>query len=679
MKLRTKLLASFGVVAAIALVVAGLGYWQSQRLAHALHEVGVVRLPSLQGLHMMDRALAELDLAARLATAPSATATSAAWEKFDAGWQLYEPLPQTAEEAAKWREFVAVAGTLRREHAALLALPAGPPAAARDTQAARTGEALARTTALLADLTALNYLYADQAKRESVASAEDMVRLRRWMLAAVVIGGLAAALLGYGLATRICGPVLRMSETLTAVAGGDLSARVPVTSQDELGRAAVALNQMVEAMRSSEAMLRVLSDNLPASMLYQLALEPDGRLAFEYVSAGVTRLHGLDAAAVRRDANLILDQVVPEDRAMLNAARAASIRDMSVFNVVIRSRRADGEVRWMHICAQPRRLPDGRIRWDGVETDITEAKRAEEALRESEARFRAIVDHAAVGIGLLALDGTITSTNPALTKILGYTPDESQGRAPLATTHPDDLPISEFHFQKLLAGEIDFYQIEKRYVHKAGHTIWALVTLTTMRGTDGRAQFLLAQVEDITERKLAVLALADANQRLQVAIEVARVGLWRGNLRTGAAECNERMYEMYGVDPTAPAPTVEQLQAIVLAEDRAIVAESWRKFTEGEGNFDVRFRIRLPDGEIRHLLTRGRLHRDAHGGVEWATGVNLDLTDFIRATEESGRLREQLRQAQKMETLGTLAAGVAHDFNNLLTGINGFIDRRSAS
>jgi PAS domain S-box-containing protein len=683
MKLRTKLLTSFGVVAFITLVVAGLGYWQSQRLARALHEVGVVRLPSLQGLNAMDRALVELDLSTRvmLAAAASGADISGAtwrwremWERFDGGWKLYEPLPQTPEEAEKWREFVRTAEAARGAHAALLGLPKGTPAATLNAQADSTARAFARAIDVLAEITALNYLYAEQAKLASVASEADMVFVRRFMLAATGVGGLVAALFAYGLATRICGPVIRMAEALTAVADGDLSVRVPVNTTDELGRAGEALNRMILAMRNSEAMLRVLSDNLPSHMLYQLVLEADGRMTFHYVSAGVQRLHGVSAADARRDANLVLDQILPEDRPKLVAARQAALENKAVFNQVVRARHLDGAIRWLHICSQPRRLPDGRTLWDGIATDITEAKRAEEALRESEARFRAIVDHAAVGIGLLALDGTITSTNPALTKILGYTPDESQGRAPLATTHPDDLPISEFHFQKLLAGEIDFYQIEKRYVHKAGHTIWTLVTLTAMRDTDGRRQFHLAQVEDITERKLAVLALADANQRLQVAIEVARVGLWRGNLRTGAAECNERMYEMYGVDPAGPAPTVGQLQAIVLPEDRAIVAEAWRKFTEGEGNFDVRFRIRLPDGEIRHLLTRGRLHRDAHGGVEMATGVNLDLTDFIRATEESGRLREQLRQAQKMETLGTLAAGVAHDFNNLLTGINGFID-----
>lgn len=136
-----------------------------------------------------------------------------------------------------------------------------------------------------------------------------------------------------------------------------------------------------EELRSKEARLRAMGDNLPESMIYQVVREHDGSMRFQYVSAGVERLHGLPVEAVLRDSTLLYRQITDEDRPRVRAAHDVSEKTMGVFNVIARMRRADGEVRWLHLDSAPRRLPDGRVIWDGVETDVTERKRAEEELR----------------------------------------------------------------------------------------------------------------------------------------------------------------------------------------------------------------------------------------------------------------------------------------------------------
>ena len=139
-----------------------------------------------------------------------------------------------------------------------------------------------------------------------------------------------------------------------------------------------------QSSREAHARLRALADNLPNGVVYQFVREHDGRARFLYVSAGVEQLTGVSAEEALKDASVLLSRIAEEDRPSLAAAEEVSARDMRVFDIEVRQRRLDGEIRWMRISSSPRRLPDGRILWDGIQTDITGHKRAEARLREYE-------------------------------------------------------------------------------------------------------------------------------------------------------------------------------------------------------------------------------------------------------------------------------------------------------
>jgi len=697
MKLQSKLIAGFGLIVAITVVVAGIGYWQAERLAAALYEVGVVRLPSVHGLNMMSHAMTVVDGSTRAILQESGHSggdlpeelarQGEAWKEFDAGWQLYEPLPQTNEEAQLWRDFVPAARAWRSQHEAMIATLAAsvrPRLSNRSLDVARHESAdiaplAAQAARLLNGITDLNFQIARKAMQRSVASYEDTTKVRRIMLGSAAIAVLAAIGLAVVLGRWLSQPVRDITAALAAVAQGNLDVRVPVRSRDEIGGAAQALNDMAASMRNSQELLRVLGDNLPASMLYQAVLEPDGRTRFHYLSAGVLALHGVTVADAMRDPELILGRASADDRLRLVEAQRKSLETMGVFNLEVRLCLPDGEVRWRHICSQPRRLPDGRTLWDGIETDITDRKRAESNLLESETRFRSIVANSTSGMALISLEGQTLSVNPALCRILGYTEAEIVALDPVHTTHPDDMAESRRQLDRLMAGEIDAYELEKRYLHRSGRVVWGYLHMLVMRDALGRALYFYSQIDDITERKLAAITLAESADRLRIALDVAQLGIWRRNLATGAGEWDDRVFEIFGRDPRQGVPSYAEFIDTILPEDRAAVTAAWQKLVSGEGKFDRQIRVRRADGAVRHLRAQATLQRDEAGQPLWAVGVEADLTELIKATEESGRLREQLRQAQKMETLGTLAAGVAHDFNNLLTGINGFIDMGSAS
>ncbi len=134
--------------------------------------------------------------------------------------------------------------------------------------------------------------------------------------------------------------------------------------------------------------------------------------------------------------------------------------------------------------------------------DISAHRQAEDALRESEERFRSAFDNAATGMTLNGLDGRLLQVNRALCDMLGYTEPELLALTWEELTHPDDLESNRQQVQKLLSGELRACLTEKRYLHRLGHAVWVLLSSSLVRDPQGLPLYFLGQVQDITERKL---------------------------------------------------------------------------------------------------------------------------------------------------------------------------------
>jgi len=150
-------------------------------------------------------------------------------------------------------------------------------------------------------------------------------------------------------------------------------------------------------------------------------------------------------------------------------------------------------------------------------------KRAEDALRESEARFRAIFEGAAIGVGLTNQEGYIIEANAALQRILGYNADELRRMTLVECTHPDDAAKAQALHEDLIAGRRDHYRVEGRYIRKDGQLIWGRLTTSPIRGPEGAFQFAICTLEDITERKRTEEALDLKMKQLGALIRASRV------------------------------------------------------------------------------------------------------------------------------------------------------------
>jgi PAS domain S-box-containing protein len=177
----------------------------------------------------------------------------------------------------------------------------------------------------------------------------------------------------------------------------------------------------------------------------------------------------------------------------------------------------DGTQTWISVNSQPLFRPNETTPYAAVAsfTDITKRQRVEAALRESEERFRATFEQAAVGITHASTDGRFVRVNQKFGDIVGYTREELLERTFSDITHPDDLELDLEYARLLLAKEIETYSLEKRYLRKDGEAVWVQITATLVQPPQGAPQYFLGVVQDISTRKAAESALRQSEAQLR--------------------------------------------------------------------------------------------------------------------------------------------------------------------
>lgn len=252
-----------------------------------------------------------------------------------------------------------------------------------------------------------------------------------------------------------------------------------------------------EKITEQSAQLKTLSDNLPGVMIFQLAGDSFDNRRFTYVSSEVTRLTGKKPEEVIADPTLLYNCILPEDLPLILLAEKISYENQAVFNEEVRFRDFQGNIRWLNIISTPRKTDSGDMVWDGFHLDITDRKNAENAIRESEERYRTLVEQAFDGILFYDINGRILECNNSGANTIGYTREELLDMNVTDLFFEQDIQIRPLEISNVTEGNQVFdYRTMRR---KDGTAVE--IELVTRLLPDGR---YLAVGRDITDQNKAL-------------------------------------------------------------------------------------------------------------------------------------------------------------------------------
>lgn len=493
-------------------------------------------------------------------------------------------------------------------------------------------------------------------------------------LAAVCVGGLFIAVSALYATSHAFGPFVTggQADILNLnlfIVGLSLSGQFLAAFLRQLGAQNKVVEQLTAAREHLQRTAFELTENIPVGT-YTMVQPPGGGMAyFSFLSKRFLELTGLDRASAKADPMNAFACVHPEDREEWIRKNAHVFAHKLPFKEETRII-VKGETRWIRAESAPRDLPDGSVLWEGVLTDITDRKLAEQKVAASEARLRTILDNIPVPVAIndAAKDGGIVFLNEAFTLTFGYTPsdipdvaawnrlacpDDGRGIAPFKTW---DAAAAE-----AARGDGTVEPMEIGITAKDGTRRDVIINAVALEN------MLLIGFVDITARKKAEDELRETTRRMTLAASTAGIGFWSRDLAGTAEQWDEQMHRIYGIDP---GQFTGDWEALVHPDDLPAVQLRTAEAIASGRTAEYEFRIRRPDGTVRHIHGLSTTVPGADGQPLREIGVDFDITEEKKAAEREKKLEERHRRELETKLRTSLsAAAVAHEINQPLSTI----------
>lgn len=300
-----------------------------------------------------------------------------------------------------------------------------------------------------------------------------------------------------------------------------------------------------------------------------------------------------------------------------------------------------------------------------LQAEIEQNQQTEAALRHSEEQFRRVFDEAPIGMTLAALDDRYMRVNQAFCTMLGYTMPEAMAITFKDITHPEELELELPYMSQIISGEIDSFDLEKRYIRKNGEILWVNLRLIALRDRAGKFLYTLAMIEDITQRKYALQALQQSETRYRGIVEDQTELICRfmpdGTLTfVNDAYCRYFNQEQYDLIGHSFMPAIPE-------EDRELFNQTFFSLSQSEPIVTCEHRVILPSGEIRWQQWTNRLLFDKEDNPIEFQAVGRDITPLKQAEAEIRKALEKERELSELRS--SFVSLVSHEFRTPLTTI----------
>jgi PAS domain S-box-containing protein len=444
-----------------------------------------------------------------------------------------------------------------------------------------------------------------------------------------------------------------------------------------------------EAVRESEQRWRSLTEALPQLVW---SATPDG--ACDYFSTQWTEYTGV------AESELLgwrwMDVLHPDDRASTRQFWTDSVAGRRAYDVEYRVRRHDGAYGWFKTRGGPIRDSNGDIvKWFGTCTDITDGKRAEEALRESEQRWRSLTEALPQLVWSATPDGACDYFSTRWTEYTGVADSELLGWRWMGVLHPDDRESTRQFWTDSVAGR-RAYDVEYRVRRHDGAYGWFKTRGVPIRDSNGDIVKWFGTCTDITDGKRAEEALRHREQELRKARNelekkvaertselrrseaylaeaqrLTRTGSWALTVATREiVHLSDQFYQIFGLDPERGTPSLQTVRQLIHPEDRSTAAEIVDKAIRKGKGFELDYRIVLPEGTVKFIRVVAHPVFNTSGDLVEFLGTVVDVTERKRAEEDLRESERRYREGQielahvnRVTTMGQLTASIAHEVN----------------